>query len=376
MPTVGPHLPRGAAAFAPRALACLLGLLAALLLAAPSAHARMPASFFGMQTWAFNPSASEFDAMGAARVGIYRINFLWAGVEPTPGQRIWVEYDQIAAKAAHAGVRMLPVLCSSPPWAAKVVQYPPSRATTGAWLAFVHDAIARYGRGGSFWRAHPDVPYRPVTSWQVWNEPNFPAYWFKHPNARQYARFLKTTARTIRSTDRRARVVLAGLPQSSHGVPIARFLSAIYRVRGARNAFDVVAIHPYARGPRGVAALVARTRRIMRRFHDRRTPLWITEMGWSTHSPKRLAYATTARGQASRLRRTFRLLIRRRHRYHLGLIAWFSLRDRDLFAGEKDWWAPFTGLFSAAGTPKPAWRAFVRVTGGRATSALAARVAP
>jgi hypothetical protein len=351
------------------ALLCLMALVPA------TAGARAPRTFFGMQTWGFNPTATAFDAMGAARIGNYRLNLLWGGVEPTPGKRIWVEYDQIVTKAARNGITLLPTLFGSPSFAAKLPTYPPkSKRARNAFLAFVHDAVARYGHDGTFWHAHPGLRYTPITAWQVWNEPNFPAYWFKRPNPRSYVRFLARAAKVIRRTDPRGRVVLAGIPDThnKHGMRLLRYIKALYRAPGFKRAFDVMAVHTYARNAAGVARILGRVRRVMRAAGDGRTPLWVTEFGWSTRSPKRTAFATTARGQARRLTSTLRMFIRRRARYHLGKVFWFSLVDRSLAPGERDWWAPYTGLFKVSGAPKRAWFAFVKVTGGKPAPPLSA----
>ncbi len=52
----------------------------------------------------------------------------------------------------------------------------------------------------------------PVTSWQIWNEPNFPVYWGGKPNATAYARMVIAAAAGIRAVDPNAYIVSAGLP--------------------------------------------------------------------------------------------------------------------------------------------------------------------
>ena len=52
----------------------------------------------------------------------------------------------------------------------------------------------------------------------------------------------------------------------------------------------------------------------------------------------------------------------------------FSLRDRELFKGERDWWAPHTGLFDVHGNPKPA--AGARERHGRPTGPRGSRPGP
>jgi polysaccharide biosynthesis protein PslG len=351
-----------------RAMVALGALLAALtvLPAGAGAASRPPSEFFGTQTWSF-PSEPEFDRMRSGRVGMLRTTFTWAMVEPRPGDRNWVAYDFLVSRAARRGIDVLPVLIGSPPYVARRETYPPRRrADIRRFQAFVADAVRRYGPRGRFWAENPGVPHRPINHWQVWNEPSFPSYWYGRPSARGYARFLRPVRRTIKRANRRAKVVLAGLPESRSGVPMLRYLSQLYG-GGARRAFDVVALHPYARDHRGVEGALVRVRRLMRRRGDRRKPIWLTELGWASAGPRGPFVAGVA-GQASRLERTYRMLIRKRRRYGVQRTVWFSFRDRPLSAGERDWWAPHTGLFDTAGNPKPAWRSLTRLSGGSAGS--------
>ena len=41
-----------------------------------------------------------------------------------------------------------------------------------AWATFLRDGAERYGPDGSFWVEHPDVPYLPIRTWEIWNEEN------------------------------------------------------------------------------------------------------------------------------------------------------------------------------------------------------------
>jgi len=341
-------------------------LLTALVLTAPSAAARdFPRGFFGMQGWQ-DPSASELDAMGRARVDVWRFNLDWSNVEPLPGHRAWRQYDELIEGLASNGITPLPVLYGSPSFAAPMRNDPPtSAAAARAFARFVTDAVRRYGRGGSFWKAHPEVPATPIVTWQVWNEPNFAAYWNGKPNPRQYVAMVRSVHTAIRAVDRRARIMLAGLPESRGGMPIVRFLRGIYALRGARALFDVVALNPYARDARGVTAAIKRVRAVMSAGGDARKPIWLTELGWATGGPPS-PFRTSTSGQTARLVQSYRTVLALRPRYHVDAVVWFAWRDRPLAAGEHDWWAPHAGLFSLAGKPKPAWRAFTSLTGGLA----------
>jgi hypothetical protein len=332
-----------------------------------TASARAPAAFFGVQAWK-DPVTTDFERMRAAHVGTFRSSLLWSVVEFKRGARNWGPYDQVFADAARARIRLLPVILSSPTFAAKRYQYPPrSRAALRAYAAFVRDAVKRYGRNGSFWRAQRGLPYKPVVAWQIWNEPNYPAYWFRKPSAKQYVRLLKLSRKAIRRADRRGKVVLAGIANTRHGVSYTRYINALYRSH-AKRYFDVMAVHPYAASPGGVLGVIKRTRAIMRRYRDRAS-IWVTEIGWATGgrvSRGTRKFKTSRRGQARRLSRSYRLLLRGRRHYGIGMGVWFAWRDRSPDAGERNWWAINTGLFTGAGQPKPAWRAYAKVAGGKA----------
>jgi len=342
----------------------------ALLLAAFSAQAeaRPSRSFFGIQSWA-TPSAKEFRTLRSARPGTYRFTLLWSVVEFQFGARNWGPMDQEVRGAAQNGMRPLPVILGSPRFAAPKFQSPPrSPLALFTYSRFVQDAAARYGRKGSggrgsFWRENPKVPYRPVTDWQVWNEPNYPAYWDGRPNARQYVSLVQRTRSALRSRDPRAKVLLAGMPNSKtpRSVSASRFLRQIYRVRGARASFDGVGVHPYARDARGVLRALKTARRIMNRGRDRRTPIHVTEIGWGTgggRNPNQKNFRTTRKGQAARLKSSLRVLIRNRRRYGVKTAVWFCFKDRRRGATEKDYWALHAGLFTRGGKAKPAWRTY------------------
>ena len=94
-------------------------------------------------------------------------------------------------------------------------------------------------------------------------------------------------------------------------ISIASFLRGVYRVPGARDAFDYVAVHPYARTPSGVVDLVEHTRSVMNAAGDRDKKIWVTEFGWATgggHPDFSVSFAR----QALYLRQTYGALIGRR----------------------------------------------------------------
>ena len=83
----------------------------------------------------------------------------------------------------------------------------PERAVGGYYLDIDVDraAVARYGRGGTYWdngypqEYGPDAVPLPIHAWQVWNEPNVPKYFLPSPSPAKYARLLANSRATVAS---------------------------------------------------------------------------------------------------------------------------------------------------------------------------------
>jgi hypothetical protein len=328
------------------------------------AQAGAPRGFYGViDSGERGPSSAEIARMGAGGVGTLRINLVWAAVQPTPNSPPdWLLYDRLIGDAAASGIRVFATVYSSPTWAAGSPNHPPARSHTDEFAAFVKAAVQRYGSNGTYWDTHPWFPKLPITDWQLWNEVNSPSFWYAKPSAKQYVGLLRVFSRAIRSTDPAAKIVLAGLfrrPNLRNGVPLKRYLPAIYRHKG-KPLFDAVAVHPYAKTPRVALDSLRETRRIMDQFNDRRARLWITEFGWATGGNPPTRLTVSAALQANYLRRTYRLMAANRKRLRIAGVVWYSWRD----VPGGGIWIAHTGLFTADLSPKPAWNAFVGLTGG------------
>ena len=341
-------------------------LLVAVALLAPSvADAAVARTFFATQGW-HQPTAASYGAIRRANVGTYRLLVGWASVEPRPGQRFWGYYDRLIGQAAANDLYVLPLLHLSPSFISSDSRVAPK--TPGgreAFSAFVRDAVRRYGKNGSFWRENPNIPYRPPIGWQIWNEPS--AYGLNTPA--DYRALVKSAATAIRGVNANERVVLGGIGGPRKG-PL--YLAELYKDPSFKNYFDVAAAHPYHQTEVEVEQVIQRFRAEMTNGRDGSTPLWITEVGWSTSGPTTRLRVDLA-GQATRLERTYSMLLRQRTRYQIGMVAWFCLQDRartaeeiasggGIYAG--------MGLFDLSGRPKPALSALTRITGGRTTTSI------
>jgi len=347
------------------AIASLSFVAAAPALADAGAPEDAPSpEFFGMQSWV-SPDAEDMTVLKRAGIGMVRIVFVGHLGRKRHDTR-WAPYDRLMTSAAKERIEVVPTLLGT-------MHARPHRPLTAAgrrkWGEFVTDVARRYGRGGTFWAQHGDLEPMPLTSFQVWNEPNLPAYWSPATDAAGYVRFVSQTRALLRAVDPNVTIVLGGLPDSRLGMPALDYLRKVYKQPGARTAFDVVALHPYSRYSTGVMRALNRTRLLMDRRGDTEAAIWITELGWSTDGP-RSQFRTTRRGQADRIRYTLSAMIAARERLRLERVIWFGLQDREYGTEEKPWWGPRVGLFDVQGRPKPGWNTFVEFTGGEPAERL------
>ena len=346
--------------------ACATAALAATVAAPAPAAAAVPADFVGVVSEdAFaTPGAYRKNTLVAQRssgVGAIRQTFDWALIERRPKQYDLEFFDEYVADTARAGITVLPILFNPPKFhsskprrGAKRGTYPPKRAQSMA--SFAQVLVLRYGPKGSFWADNPSVPKQPIRAWQIWNEPNLKAYWPSGPNARQYTALLKVVARKIHRLDPQAEVVTAGMPQSRIGVPLKKYVNAMYKA-GAASAFDTLAVNPYARDAKGVVRFLNGMRKLMNRHGDRAAGIRATELGWSDTGPPS-PFRVGSEMQAQHLGDVVTALAGARNRLRLRGFSYFAWRDAEPYAGGKDFWGLHTGLLDLQGQPKPALERF------------------
>lgn len=346
--------------------------LTTLFLLAPAVAQAAPRGFFGIvpQT----PLGGEDLArMRVGGVETVRLPVAWSSIQRSPVSGYdWGGLDTAVGEAARNGIEVLPVLGTSPNWATGNWRRMPvdSGRQRRAWAEFVRAVVERYGRGGVFWDEHAPgtvqpLPPTPIRAWQVWNEENF-FYFVKPVSPGRFARLLAVTRRAVKGADPRADIVLGGLfGAPRQNLPLAMdavdFLDRLYRSRGVKANFDAVALHPYAADVAELRRQVEAVRATMARHGDRRSGLYITEMGWgSKYNPRTVAFEVGLRGQARELRRAYGYLLANRGRLRLRQVDWFTWKDLPGACNFCD----SSGLFRRGDRfkPKPAWRAFVSIT--------------
>jgi hypothetical protein len=364
---------------APLLVACLvIGLVACAGNGSAKPLPAAPKGFFGIAPQSILTD-TDVRYMKAGGIEAIRWPLPWDSVQPTAkGGYNWEAFDQVVTVAARRGLQVLPFVYATPKWIARKYTTMPidsARART-AWTAFLEAAVKRYGPGGEFWneRAPGVVQYEPaiprpvpIRTWQLWNEANF--FYFAYPATPQrFVRLLKLSSPVIKRVDPTAKVVLSGLfgePTASgkRGMPATQFLSAVYRA-GTKRFFDGIALHPYAAFTEDLEEMVEGIREVTVENRDR-VPLYITEMGWgSDNNFKQVAFEQGIRGQVKQLKASYEYLLENRRKLNLKQVYWFSWKDLE----ESCTFCGSVGLFRE-GTkfrPKPAWHAFVAITGGRA----------
>jgi hypothetical protein len=350
--------------------AALLGWVVVLALCA-AVPARAADPFYGMLTTDLDTPGAQVDAalraQAATGVGLLREHVYWDQIERAPGRFDFTRLDELVTRAARRGMTVLPILTSTPPF----YSTRPKGLSSDGWPPrdpasierFTFALAHRYGAHGTFWSCPVGAPiclrpYRPIRAWQVWNEPDIPAWWRTGPNPVAYLRLLRYADAGLKAGDPSSEVVLAGLSLAS--LPRDGFLGRLYAL-GAAPYFDTLAIHPYGPSVAAVVAHVQRVRRIAADNGDGRVPIRATEYGFATGG--RSAWTTTVPCQAALIAATTRVLAARRRDLGLRSIVQLQWQDR---AGTPSPWPNHAGLLFADGSAKPALASFARAVRGRA----------
>jgi hypothetical protein len=314
-----------------------------------SRPARVPQGFLGTvlgspvfpdETSGGQVLPSQLDLMVASGVEGVRVVFDWAAAQPyakasevPPDQQgrfqnngvdnvptDFTALDHLVGEAAQRRLPVLPVVINAPGWdgdwdkgGTLAIPHSP-----GPYAAFCKALVLRYGPHGTFWKTFAGHP-QPVTAWQIWNEPNVPAFWPPQPFAKRYVALLHAAHSAIRAADPHAKIVLAGLANYSWAA-----LRSIYRIHGARRLFDVVGLHPYTKTPQGVVTILRLGRQVMRAAGDGAKPMIADEISWPSSQGKTVHttgydFATTESGQARNVAKVLPLLAANRAK--LGLVA-------------------------------------------------------
>jgi hypothetical protein len=278
---------------------CLSLLLLALAMAIPATAnattygAEVGGDFLNQvrDVWSVPQVMASLQALHAAGGRVGRVDSDWAGAEPhapVHGHHTynWAYDDMIAGEMAQAHLRWEPTLEFTPRWAQAhrsnrirvehgifITPLPP--AHNSDFAAYATAFMRRYGARGIFWTTNRTLPYVPVSTVEVWNEPDNTHTWGPDINLQDYAGMYEAVRSAIRRVTHGVRVVTGGLAWTQSSLP--RLLKAF---RG--KPLDAVAVHPYGATPQATVASARNAIAQMRRYDRGSTPLLANEYGWTS----------------------------------------------------------------------------------------------
>jgi hypothetical protein len=241
--------------------------------------------------WSQTQVMSDLNSLYKAGGRVGRADSVWAVAEPTAPVRgrhhyDWSYDDLIVSEMAPARLHWEPMLGYAPSWAevhrsnvlhlqtGPAIAYLPP-ASNATFAAYATAFMRRYAPHGAFWKANPNVRYVPITTVEVWNEPDNVHFWGQQINLADYARMYEAVRTAVHRVDRRARVLTGGLAWTESSLP--RLLKAF---RG--KPMDALAIHPYGATPSQSIKVARDALADMRRYGRGRTPVSANEYGWTS----------------------------------------------------------------------------------------------
>jgi hypothetical protein len=305
----------------------------------------------------------EQDRVRATGARYIREEFRWEDLEPRQGRWSWGATDRLMTNAARRGIRVLPLLFTTPSWAHRSgISFPSDPATFGTFAA----ALARrYGPGGGFWRRHRGLNGSLAPAWfELWNEPFLERFSSGGVDPARYAAMVQAAAGAGRAANSRTRWLMAvDLAYDDTRGNEHSWLDALYDAAPNLNdGFDGVAVHPYSfLPPTATDRLDIRYRfdRVgaisdqLDEHGARDKPIWITELGWSTCS--RRPDCVDEGAQARNIRDAFRL-VRGEYRDRVRALFVYHLRDSGIRPRNDP--QGYFGLIRSDGSRKPAWNVF------------------
>ncbi len=244
--------------------------------AATTEKAATGAAWHGL--WASSDTAEKevvLDELADHGLTWVRLDIGWASVQPDGPDgydpNAVQDVREAATMARERGMQVLGMFWLTPAWAGPDKQQAPRDADDYASaLAGLVEAVPE------------------VSAWEVWNEPNRESF-FASTDPATYARLLSTAHDAVKEVAPEATVVMGGTAYND-AAWIEEALAA-----GAAGHYDVMATHPYgapadqppdaaADGTKYTFRHLDAVRGAMARHGDGDLPVWLTELGWSTHA--------------------------------------------------------------------------------------------
>jgi len=335
-----------------------------------------------------------FPQLAKTGTQLVRVNLWWAGpgirvatrkpkrpADPNDPAYNWDTYDRTVRFAVVNGIIPVFSILGTPPWANKAKGWNVAPSSVRDLRLFAVAAQRRYS--GEFVNAD-GVTLPRVSLWMAWNEPNNPVFlkpqfrrttkgWTVQ-SGRDYAKICNAVVQGVKFVQKSSKVACGATSPRGNNNPsssrpsVSPLAFARAMKAGGATGFDAYAHHPYNGSPaetpttkpppgrRGQPPTAVTLGNFdvlvteVNRLYRKRVRFWITEYGYQTNPPDRIAGVTPAK-QAAYL--TQAVAYARRHP-QVDLFLWFLLRDEQRLGG----WQ--SGLTTVAGKRKPSFNAFRR----------------
>lgn len=296
-----------------------------------------------------------------------RLALHWMLIEPEPGKLQLDGTDQMMALVKQAGLHSITYVVGSPRFASSA---PPGSPYADKFPP--RDPAVLAQRMQALARRYPDVDV-----WQVWNEPNIPAFWQPQIDPQGYGRLLQPAVAALRQAMPHKPVAMAGMAYYSQMAGREGLMLDALGKMGAWRLNLIACYHPYTAEPEGaedgardLLKHVSFVNKGLRAYGVKQ--VWATEWGWSSYDgPVEEQPLVGEEGQASHTLKRLALMATQ----DFDRIFLFTLSDLDKRAGVRD---RRYGLLRENGQPKPVYHAlqrFLKISGPRLAPAEPVRVA-
>jgi hypothetical protein len=201
--------------------------------------------------------------MKEAGIAWVRMDFLWAEIEPVPGEFKFDKYDRIVDILIKNKINILGLLDYSTDWASSCQKWNCPPANNKLFVNYALEAIGHY---------KDKIKY-----WEVWNEPDSSIYWSRQDGLKSYCALLKDVYIAAKKMYPKCKILNGGLANGLASV------NHLYD-NGAKDYFDILNIHLFESplNPNAIKAAEAYPKLVykaMSRNGDGDKKIWITEIG-------------------------------------------------------------------------------------------------
>jgi beta-xylosidase len=320
-----------------------------------------------LQWFAPDVARLQVERLKALGLNWVRLTLHWMLIEPESGRYQLDATDRMMALVKQAGLHNLTYVVgtprfasSAPPDAPYSDKYPPK------------DPLVYAQRMQALAKRYPNVDV-----WQVWNEPNIPAFWQPKIDPEGYGRLLQPAVAALRQVVPDKPIAMAGMAYYSQMAGREGLMLDAMGKLGAYKLNLIACYHPYSAEPEGaedgtrdLLTHVPFLNKGLRAYGVKQ--IWATEWGWSSYDgPVEEQPLVGEDGQAGHTLKRLALMATQ----DFDRVFLFTLADLDdSRVGPRD---RRYGLLRGNGQPKPVYHAlqrFLTICGPRLEPGASMRV--